>query len=186
MGKTIYMGPNRAPKGGPGGASRGASRGVPGAPPGGGRPGPGGRPRPRGAPGPGGPAGGVPGGGPGGGPGGVPGQGFRRASHGPISTDPTGDALRKLHAMHRCFTPSIADMPRGTAGMSAFVWVSSPQANVARVMRATSCGAVPSPRGPEVAPTSSTMGALAHGRQSARSPTGRWPRRDKIPKQTIA
>ena len=100
-GKNYIYGPKTGPKRG---SRRGLPGGLPGGPrgaPGRGAPGAGGPAPPPGRPRAGGPAGGVPGGGPGGGPGGVPGQGFRRASHGPISTDPTGDALRKLHAMHR-------------------------------------------------------------------------------------
>ena len=66
----------------------------------------------------------APGGGPGGGPRQGSGEPYPRASLCPIITDPTGDALRKLHAMHRCFIPSIADMSRRSASMSAFGWVS--------------------------------------------------------------
>ena len=130
--RGVPAGARRGPGGGPGGA-----RGAPA------------RPREISRPG-GGPGGARPGGSPEGVPDQGPGAPVRGASLGPIITDPTGDALRKLHAMHRCFPPSIADMAARDRGPCPHLFGVSyqPQANVARVMRATSCGAVPTSLAP--------------------------------------
>ena len=130
---NIYIyGPQTGPKMGPQtGVPEGSPAGSPGGAPGArgpARPGPGNFPRPP-RRGPGGPAPG--------GPRRVSRSPVRGAPLGPIITDPTGDALRMLRAMHRCFPPSIADMAARDRGPCPHLFGVScqPQANVARDAR---------------------------------------------------